>query len=175
MAQWDQSGEVSPPASEEPWLLYPFDEGEGARVLDHSLHEIHLEIPDETTILKRVFLARDLDLPLAEQLTTWDAGLNLFGFLPFGFLLASLLASRLIRRPVLLLLAVITAGFGLSIGIELTQAWMPARSSALLDLVLNTAGTLGGVLCYCLLSPGRAFPDAAGIVPDTDNCTKSDP
>ena len=174
-AQWSQSGDASPPASEEPWLLYLFDEGEGVGVLDHSRHEIHLEIPDETTTLKRILLARDLDLPIAEQLTTLDAALNLFGFFPFGFLLASLLASRLIRRPALLLLAVTIAGFGLSIGIEITQAWMPARSSDVLDLALNTAGTLGGVLFYCLLLPGRAFPDAAGIAPDTNNCTESDP
>jgi VanZ family protein len=174
-AQWNQSGEVSPPASEEPWLLYPFDEGEGTRALDHSRHEIHLEIPKDTTILKRVFLSRDLHLPLAEQLITWDAGLNLFGFFSFGLLLASLLAIRLIRTQVLLVLAVSTAGFGLSIGIEFTQAWMPARSSTILDLVLNTVGALGGALFYCLLLPGRALPETAGGTPNTDNLTKSDP
>jgi VanZ family protein len=173
-AQWNQSGEVSLRASEEPWLLYPFDEGEGTRVLDHSRHEIHLEIPKDTTILKKVFLSRDLHLPLAEQLTTWDAGLNLFGFFFFGLLLASLLAMRLISQQGLLVLAVTTAGFGLSIGIEFIQVWMPARSSTILDLVLNTVGALGGALFYCLLLSGRTFPDAAGIAPDTDNRTKSD-
>lgn len=171
-AQWNQSGDVPPPASEEPWLLYPFDEGEGTKAFDHSRNEIHLNIPEETTILKRVFLSSDLHLPLAKQLTTRDAGLNLFGFFCFGLLLANLLAMRLIRAQVRLVLAVTTVGFGLSIGIEFAQVWMPARSSTVLDLALNTVGALGGALVYCLLLPGRALPATTGGTPSTDKLEK---
>lgn len=174
-AEWKQSGEYLPNESEERWLLYRFDEDKGTRVLDHSGHEIHLDIPEETTILKRTFLSRNLDLPLVEQLTTWDAGLNLFGFLPLGLVLASLLAARGIRRRLFLLIVVTSAGFGLSIGIEFIQVWMPARSSTVLDLALNTTGAMAGALFYCLLLSGRGFLEPASVAPGTDNSTAADP
>jgi len=161
-AQWKQSGEVSPPASEEPWLLYPLDEGKGTMAFDHSGNGIHLEIPIKTTILKRVFLSNDPELTLVEKLTTWDAGFNLIGFFPFGLVLAGLLAAIGIRSWVLLLFAVTAAGFGLSVGIEFIQTWMPARRSTVLDLILNTAGALGGALLYRLLLQRREKPGRTG-------------
>ena len=174
-AQWSQSGDVPSSAPEEPWLLYQFDEDEGTKAFDHSRNAIHLNIPEESTILKKVFLSNDLHLPFSKQLITWDAGLNLFGFFCFGLLLTNLLARRLIRAQVRLVLAVTTLGFGLSIGIEFAQAWMPARSSTIMDLALNTAGTLGGALAYCLLLPGRTPPKTIGGTSSTNNLESPGP
>ena len=55
-------------------------------------------------------------------------------------------------------------GFALSASIELAQAWIPSRSSSLLDLLLNVAGTgVGGAAFVAVAQPlskwagGKAF------------------
>lgn len=154
-ARWSQTGQLPTSEANEPWILYPLDESEGTAALDRSGNNIHLTIPEKTTILKKIFLSRSLDLPLIKQLSTLDAGLNFVGFFPFGFVLACLLAANTIRRRPVLVLLVTTAGFALSIGIEFAQIWLPARSSTALDLILNTTGALVGALLYCVLLRNR--------------------
>ena len=86
-----------------------------------------------------------------------DVTVNVLGFIPFGFLLASLLRTSL-RSNWKLALVTTAAGFLLSFVIELIQAWMPSRDSSLLDLLMNTTGTLLGTLivvlgCFLVRTP----------------------
>ena len=67
------------------------------------------------------------------------------GFVPLGFFLGALrsdFARADARRNLLLCIGLC---FVLSLGIEVAQAWIPSRSSQMLDLGLNTLGGTTGV------------------------------
>ena len=75
-----------------------------------------------------------------------DVAINFIGFVPLGFLLAVvLMQSGSLGAKAVFRLTVVFC-FMLSLGIEVAQAWLPSRSSSLLDLVMNTVGALVGAL-----------------------------
>jgi len=79
-----------------------------------------------------------------------DIVVNILGFVPFGFLAALWLVPA--RGPMRLrsfLLAVLM-GTLISLAIEVTQAFIPARDSNMVDLLCNTAGTVLGAGCWVL-------------------------
>jgi glycopeptide antibiotics resistance protein len=81
--------------------------------------------------------------------------INLTGFFPMGFLLSAFMWHW--RRPTFrkrLLLIMLVCG-AISLTIELAQAWIPSRSSQMLDLILNTLGGGIGALLHGLYQ--RAF------------------
>ena len=77
-----------------------------------------------------------------------DVLVNFLGFIPFGFILfATLLRSSAAIEKKAFLITVAVC-FLLSLSLEITQAWIPSRSSSMLDLVLNTLGGVAGtILC----------------------------
>lgn len=68
-----------------------------------------------------------------------------FGFILYGTLIR--LGGAFEKQGVLLTVAFC---FLVSFAIEILQAWMPSRSSDLLDLLLNTLGAWLGALTYRL-------------------------
>lgn len=77
------------------------------------------------------------------RLSATDIITNVLVYMPAGVLWASLLSYRL-RWPAAVLIATV-AGAALSFTLEALQVFLPARNSALSDLVLNTLGTaIGG-------------------------------
>ena len=144
-----------------PWVSYRFDPGmnneEGARrVADQSGNAIDLEFPLDTAFLTREFLGPGTVAPFIEEVVSRDGLLNFFGFIPLGWIVAGLIGSRQFRsRGFILIAAATAAGFGLSLGIEYLQTWMPTRSSSLLDLILNTAGTFAGAGLACVTAGRR--------------------
>ncbi len=75
----------------------------------------------------------------------WDLSINLFGFMPLGWVLA--VHAR--RHP---LLVAFLAGLALSLAIEVTQYWLPGRQSSAVDLLCNGIGAWIGAIST------RAFP-----------------
>ena len=69
-----------------------------------------------------------------------DVVLNVLVYLPFGFLAAARLKGSITRR----LLLATSAGALLSAALEFGQTYLPGRVTSVLDIVLNTAGSLGG-------------------------------
>jgi len=55
----------------------------------------------------------------------------------------------------------VVVGFGVSLAIELLQAYLPSRDSSLRDLITNTAGTLFGALAAVWYSRKRATATSA--------------
>lgn len=127
-------------------LLYIFDAGKGSMVADLSGNHQPLLLPSRPLALERSFLALPWHDFTLNRNHIFDIIVNLVGFIPFGavlfmrFRLSSALPARFPARATVLI------GFLLSLVIELSQAWLPDRTSSLLDLILNTAGTGLGVM-----------------------------
>jgi VanZ family protein len=87
--------------------------------------------------------------PWPQYWTGFDAWVNFVGYLPLGLLLM-MAFSRLVGGGVAWLFAVVLAS-GLSLAMEVAQAYLPSRVPSQMDLVLNAGGaaagaTLGGLL-----------------------------
>ena len=129
-------------------LSYPLSERTGRRALDRSSNGRDLQFPRERSFVDPKLFASGVGA-LGDVV---DIGLNLGGFIPLGFLLVALFAdvTPMTRRPALA--SAIAAGFALSFSIELAQAWIPSRSSSLIDLLLNVVGTGVGGTAFVALS-----------------------
>lgn len=149
LSEWASQNSFSSGQLHDPFVLYAFDEGSGGTARDASAHHADIEIPSRLVALgRRAFAPITRDINNMESFVK-DVTVNVLGFIPFGFLLASLLRTSL-RSNWKLALVTTAAGFLLSFVIELIQAWMPSRDSSLLDLLMNTTGTLLGTLIVVL-------------------------
>lgn len=82
----------------------------------------------------------------------FDLFINLFGYIPFGFLSVLAFYPRLQGKIVVVL--VVLLGIGLSANMEALQTFLPSRVASNLDLVCNSLGTFVGAL----LGRYRAHP-----------------
>jgi VanZ like family/Concanavalin A-like lectin/glucanases superfamily len=127
--------------------VYLFDEHDGT-VAHNSLDPAtDLTIPTRYFILHPGFMLA----PWSEYRPDWgywkDIGVNIAGFVPFGFCVFAYLSSmRVIRRPGA---TTVLLGFFASFTIEFLQAFLPTRNSGTTDLITNTLGTAIGVM-VCL-------------------------
>lgn len=106
-------------------------------------------------------------IPVRRSLLRWDAkinrsgitdiAVNLFGFVPFGFLAAQLIARRNSSLNAIIWSSLL--GFAISAGIEITQAFMPGRDSSSVDLLFNFLGTILGACLLMALSDRPAADD----------------
>ncbi len=79
-----------------------------------------------------------------------DIAVNLVGFLPFGFFMAAAMSARYKMRGKVNFKKVVIfttiAGTAFSLTIELSQVFMPLRTSQLSDLINNGLGTMIGAI-----------------------------
>jgi VanZ family protein len=184
-ASW--TGKQRPLIAEDevPVALYLFDEKIGAVAHNQFDSATDLTIPARFFVLHpAAFL-----VPWREYRPTleyWmDFGVNLAGFIPFGFCFAAYFSSiRGVRRPSA---TVVVLGFLTSLTIETLQIFLPTRCSGTTDLMTNTLGTAIGVAWYCSpwvqgLLAGRpaqtptAGPEDGGLEPElvtSDSMTSS--
>ena len=130
-------------------LSYPLSERTEGSAADRSANGIDLQFPRETTLVEpRLFSG----IETIEQSDVPDVVINLCGFIPFGFFVVALLSevTRMTRLPALA--ATLAIGLALSLGIESAQAWIPSRSSDLLDLLLNVGGMGVGAAAFAVVS-----------------------
>jgi len=131
-------------AFDPPLIRYEFGNGRGTVIKDLGKGApADLLIPEHFAPYARSILGK----PPAGLGDLWadkkDKILNVLLFLPLGFLLARHLRSRGFSLPRAVLLTT-ALGFGLSLTVELLQAFLPSRESDLMDLISNTLGTLAG-------------------------------
>jgi glycopeptide antibiotics resistance protein len=75
-----------------------------------------------------------------------DIAVNIVGFIPLGFLVATYFSEvRTIKHPAA---TTIVVGLLISFTIESLQFFLPNRSSGSTDLITNTLGTAIGVMFY---------------------------
>ena len=146
--------------------LYRFDEGGGHWVRDFSTNGHSLLIPERYVVLQK----RVLELPWGPDPIEWsdldDIAINILGFMPFGFIVYR---YRRLAKPdgrFWNVLWAVCAGAVVSLVIELTQVWLPDRTSSATDLVTNALGTfLGALLARKLQSRTTPAVNASEIKP----------
>jgi hypothetical protein len=144
--QWIQSGSV--PISQEAIAIYPFDERSGIIAHDKISSFGDLHLPANLSIPRKVILTMPWKNFRFNRSFVSDATINFIGFIPFGFLFFGLLLCRdgFLRRHAFLIC--LLAGTFFSLFIELAQVFIPTRDSQMSDLLLNSLGTLAGILLY---------------------------
>ena len=127
-------------------VYYNFAEPPGAEVVDLAGGGNDLLLPPIRRPLQPDFASLSLQ-PSSAQ----DMLVNVLGFVPFGFLLAWVLGSgsRLTGGRMLIVVIVVSGLF--SGAIEMSQAWLPARTSSMLDLILNISGAACGAIIHRLV------------------------
>ncbi len=162
--KWIQDRKFSFAKEDKPKALYYFDEKAGVRAIDHAGGKHPIEIPSRMRIFKKKILSPALSEFKFNKSMNEDNIINLLGFIPFGFILA----ATLIRFGGILekhyLLIAVSFCFIISLSIEISQAWLPSRSSSILDLIFNTLGALIGaiILRFFIVSSHRKRERKAG-------------
>ncbi|MBT8459977.1 MAG: VanZ family protein [Boseongicola sp.] len=126
-------------------VYYNFAQTPGAELVDLSGRGNDLLLPQIREPLQPAFASLSLQ-PSSPQ----DMLVNALGFMPFGFLLAWVLASGSRLTGGRLVIVVIIVSGLLSGAIEVSQAWRPARTSSMLDLILNISGAACGAATLAL-------------------------
>jgi VanZ family protein len=156
--RWSKDHSFSFAQDDKPFVLYLFDEMEGTRALDHSGRNLHLEIPSRMQLLEKEILVPPWNNYNFNRSFISDIILNLIGFIPFGFILFATLirfGGAFEKHGVLITVAFC---FSVSFAIEILQAWIPSRSSSMLDLLLNSLGGWTGAYAY------RFFGKVQGLI-----------
>lgn len=133
-------------ATQSPEILYSFSEVAGNIAYDSSGNGLDLRIPPRMRILQKKVLAPPTRLWKNTEdwsLLVVDVALNFFGFIPLGFAMAMLL-RRIKKTRHHYWIGACAFCIALSLVFELTQVWIPTRSSDLLDLILNSMGGAAG-------------------------------
>lgn len=144
--RWIQDKNFSFAEKNKPVALYFFDEKTGVRAVDHAGGKHPLEIPVKMRILKKKILSSEWTGFKFSRSLSEDNILNLFGFIPFGFIFAATLIKFGGPLEKHYFLITILFCFTVSLVIEILQAWLPSRSSSMPDLILNTLGALIGAI-----------------------------
>ncbi len=131
---------------EAPIALYLFNEHRGDVVHNQLDPTTDLLIPKHYFVLHPAFLSS----PLREYHASWsyweDVGINIAGFIPFGFVFYAYF-SRVPRAEHAAAIT-IAFGFAVSLTIEVLQAFLPTRDSGMTDLITNTLGATIGVMAF---------------------------
>jgi hypothetical protein len=144
--RWSQDRNFSFANKDNPAILYYFDEKAGGMAIDHADGKHHLEIPARMQIFKKKILSSDGSGFKFNSSAYEDNILNLFGFIPFGFILAATLIKLGGTLEKHYFFITVSFCFTVSLIIEILQAWLPSRSSSMPDLIFNTLGALIGTL-----------------------------
>ena len=146
---WSAHQRFSPAAPTAASVYYNFAEPPGAEVVDLSSRGNDLLLPQIRRPLQPDFASLSL-----QSSSLHDIVINALGFMPFGFLLAWVLGSGSRLTGCRLLIVVIVVSGLLSGAIEVSQAWLPARTSSMLDLILNISGGACGATIHHLVLGG---------------------
>jgi hypothetical protein len=128
--------------------MYPFDERKGTTIHNETDVNDALVIPEIFKPVQRRILSPFLRGYQWNPSSVQDIIINVIGFIPFGFFFSALLLKTTRRRRLLTCVAVVILGVGISLAIELIQAYLPTRDSSLTDVVMNAIGVILGVVIY---------------------------
>ena len=151
---WKKKGLPLLSAKEGLIALYRFDERTGTMARNHMRDDRHLQIPAGFPLLQKIVLSSPWKDFRMRRAYFKDVAINIAGFAPFGFFLAAYLLNTTSLSKMRIYFLTAFAGAGISLFIELSQAWLPTRSSSLTDLICNLLGTVLGTIIFHV---SRAF------------------
>lgn len=163
--RWGQGAAFTPDGKNDLRLLYTFNGQAGRLVPDKSEGNQPLQIPKRAIVLKKTFLSAPWHQFKFNRSFLVDTILNLIGFIPMGAVLygwlrqTGLFTGRNSAWATLVICSIF------SLCIEILQAWMPTRSSSLMDWSMNTLGAWLGIWLFA-----RAMK--AGWVKTTESTEK---
>ena len=131
--------------------LYPMNEKSGSIIGNIITKNNNMYIPKNLFAIKKTFLGMTWHHFWRNKNFYKDLIINILGFIPFGFFLLALFVSYYKRNSINFFIITILIGTSLSLFIELIQAYMPARSSDIIDLISNTFGTILGVILFHII------------------------
>ena len=146
--RWSRERNFAFAKKDAPKVLYVFDEKTGETAFDQAEGNYDLEIPSRMKILKREILVAPWYKARLNRSFVQDVIINIIGFIPFGFFLCATFISTggfLDKHGCLITVFLCLV---ISLIIEIAQAWMPSRSSQMLDVMLNTLGAYAGAILY---------------------------
>ena len=145
-AAWNEKPTDRGPGGEQHLVAqYAFNEGSG-----QAVHGVPGAAPD--LYIPKIFKVphkKMLMWPSEEshdKLEFRDIAINIFGFVPFGFVFVAYLTWN--RNVSHSLLITILCGAAISLTIEILQEYIPGRDSGILDIITNTLGTFLGALLF---------------------------
>ena len=130
----------------EPVVFYGFSEGTGTISLNQGESRYNLSIPKIFHVLQRKTLVTPWETVHLNRYFFKDVAINIVGFIPFGLFFTVWLRNRNLPPSIPAAAIVILLGSGISLAIELLQAYLPARDSSLTDLACNIFGTILGII-----------------------------
>jgi VanZ family protein len=155
--EWRETKRFSLVEVENSYAFYNFDERQRAIARDHSVNGNDLHFMENKVIVEKQFLEMPFLHFEVKRSSISDIFTNLFGFIPFAFVLSLVLHGFGIVRARNAAI-VIFAAAALSFGIEGSQAWMPSRTSSALDLILNTMGAILGLAAFAVAGKRWSVP-----------------
>lgn len=147
--RWQLENQFPIETGEPPLAYYTFDAIQNNCVVDLSGNGQVLYIPPKPVVLKKNILSPPWRKFKPNLSLLLDGVFNFLGFIPLGFVMSGLLKKILKWNVRMAVLTILVVCFAVSLGIEIIQAWMPTRSSSLLDLILNTLGSGVGSWFFC--------------------------
>jgi VanZ like family/Concanavalin A-like lectin/glucanases superfamily len=124
---------------------YAFSEGRGQIVHGEPRSAPDLYIPEMFKVPHKKMLMWPWE-ESHDKLELRDILINIFGFVPFGFVFVAYLNWN--RNVSHAMIVTILCGAAISLTIEILQEYIPGRDSGILDVFTNTLGTFLGVLLF---------------------------
>lgn len=128
--------------------MYPFNERKGTTIHNETDFNDALVIPEIFKPVQRKILSPFWQGFRWNFSYVQDIIINVIGFIPFGFFFSALLLKTSRQRRLLTCVAIVIFGIGLSLAIELGQAYLSTRDSSLTDVVMNAIGTILGAAIF---------------------------
>ncbi len=132
--------------------LYPFNERKRSIVHNEINANDTLTIPERFKPVQRKILSPFWPESLWNLSFISDVTTNILGFIPFGFCFSALFLKTVCQRRLASYMIVAILGMGISLAMELIQAYLPTRDSSLMDVMSNSTGTILGVVIFQILT-----------------------
>jgi len=133
-------------------LMYTFEEKHGDLIPDKISQKNPLKVPKNLKFEKKILSPIKI-----KDVLTLDFTANIIGFIPFGYLSTLCLIIGFRMQPTKVYLITIMTGAVVSASIELSQIFLPLRTSSQMDIICNIAGTFIGTLISIWHLPHLSF------------------
>jgi VanZ family protein len=128
--------------------LYTFEQKPDPGIVDQTGLNQPLRLPGKPIVLRPTILSPPWKDFRPDRSLFVDAFKNFIGFIPLGVVLSGYLTYIPFLQAKFRFTLILLLCFLISLMMEILQAWMPARSSSLLDLILNTVGSCLGIWLF---------------------------